>query len=404
MPTFRLPLLLMLALLVASAAAPAAAQPSLNTWESRFYEIHTNLPREEVIEYARHMDLVYAEFERRFAHLRDRRRVDQPLYLLATQQDYMHLLGSVGIDGTGSGGMFFIRGTTGGLATFVDRPDRAQALATLRHEAFHQFAHNFLGPNLPTSINEGLAQYFENIVIVNGTMRTGMADRRRIAQVKQMLEEGRAMPLDQLLNITGEQWGATLRSDPRAASDLYAQSWSLVYFLAQADRRYQAAFNDYLAELSRGLHSRQAMERAFGVEDFAAAQPAWVRFVSELEPDPVTTAQGHLEFLGEGLLTLMQRDGEAPDTFDGLRDTLRSRGFTTVSRSHALEFRHSAEDERMFQYERAPETWVDFEMHEPAEEGQPPRLAAPHARWRPVLVWDEDSEGNLVYDVVYHGR
>ncbi|MEX2673321.1 MAG: DUF1570 domain-containing protein, partial [Phycisphaeraceae bacterium] len=373
------------------------------TWDSRFYEIHTDLPREEVIDYARHVDLIYSEFERRFAHLRDRRRVDQPLYLFASQRDYLQFMGSMGVDATNSGGMFFYLGTRGGLATFVDRPDRAQALATLRHEAFHQFAHNYLGQTLPTSINEGLAQYFENIVIVNGRIRTGMADRRRIEQVRSMIDDNRAMPLDALLNITDQQWHETLRTDARAASDLYAQSWSLVYFLVHADGRYRAAFETYLSQISRGSHSRQAMKAAFDTDDFSVAEVPWMRFAWELEPDPITTTQSHMEFLGEGIVTLMQRTGKAPPTLHHLRKELQSHGFRMHFQSHGVQFEMDATSDQVFQYERAPGQWEDFEMIEPAEAGQPPRLVAPHARWRPVLVWEEDSDGNFVYDVVYQG-
>ncbi|MFA9479663.1 DUF1570 domain-containing protein [Phycisphaerales bacterium AB-hyl4] len=382
---------------------PAVAQPSLDTWDSRYYTIHTNLPREDVIEYAQHMDLIYAEFERRFAHMRDRRRVDQPLYLLATQRDYLAFLATMGIDGTNSGGMFFHRGARGGLASYVDRPDRAQAFATLRHEAFHQFAHNYLGATLPTSINEGIAQYFENIVIVDGQIRTGLADRARIEQVRRMIDEGRTMPLDTLLNISNQQWAATLRTNPAAASDLYAQSWSLVYFLVHADRRFRDAFERYLAEIGRGLHSRQAMQRAFDTDDFSVAEDAWQRFAMNLEPDPVTTTQAHLEFLGEGMVLLLQRDGELPRTFHRLRNELRSRGFRTHYHSHAIQFHYDAADDHVFQYERAPGRWEDFEMIDPAGPGEPPRLLAPRARWRPMLVWDQDSDGNLVYDVVFQG-
>ena len=63
----------------------------------------------------------------------------------------------------------------------------------LQHEGFHQFAFNHIGEALPTWINEGLAQYFEDAIIVGDKMTTGLANARRVEQVKQALEDGRAM-------------------------------------------------------------------------------------------------------------------------------------------------------------------------------------------------------------------
>lgn len=398
-----------LALLLALLAAPAtaAAQQAggaldLNTWNSRHYEIHSNLPRDEVIDYAQHMDLIYAEFARRFAGFRDRRRASHPLYLVRTREDYVRLLAGFGIDGSYSGGMFFRRGRESGLATWVERPDRSQAFATLRHEAFHQFAHNYLGRTLPTSINEGIAQYFENIVIVNGRVEAGLTDTRRIEQVKAMIEQDGAMPLDTLLNISSEQWHDAMRNSGRGGSDLYAQSWSLVYFLVHGeDGRFRRPFDVYLQQLSRGRSSRQAMQHAFRTDDFATAEPAWLAFAREQRPDPATTAQAHLEFLADGVLAIRERGDELPASFDALRDALRSRGFRTTHSSHGASFSYDANDDHVFQYEREPDQWVDFEMLEPADADEPPQLTAPHARWQPTLTWSRDEQDNLLYDITF---
>src|SRR5690606_31021984 len=119
------------------------------------------------------------------------------------------------------------------------------------------------------------------------------------------------------------------------------------------------------------------------------------QYINELTPDPVTTTQAHLEFLGAGLRVLVQHNQPIPDTFDGLRADLRRRNFATTHRSHTVTSRYTADDELVFQYESAPGDWHDFEMIEPDEPDQPPALVAPHARWRPMLVWERDSEGDL---------
>ena len=154
----------------------------LQVFASHHYHIHTNLSREETVPFGRHMDAVFAQYERRFADYTERHAGLMPLYLFRHQDEYLDFMRHHGIDATGSGGMFFVTHSIRGLATWAHGHSRSQTLRTLQHEGFHQFAWNHLGPNLPTWMNEGLAQYFEDAVILdtawNSAWATPTASRR----------------------------------------------------------------------------------------------------------------------------------------------------------------------------------------------------------------------------------
>ena len=99
---------LMVGVFLFTAIPAVEAQPrGLSTYESRAYKIHTNLTREEALEYGVHMDLIYKEYAKRFATLRGEGRSKQNLYLLRTRRDYIEAMAAFGIRAEASGGMFF---------------------------------------------------------------------------------------------------------------------------------------------------------------------------------------------------------------------------------------------------------------------------------------------------------
>src|SRR5690606_2873924 len=135
-------------------APMAAGQPlELQAFNSRYYQIKTNLTRDEVIRYAERMDQVFAHYSQKFSGLRSRRQVQMPLFLLRTQEDYIAFMRERGIDATHSGGMFFVTGGVSGLATWTAGRSRTQAYQVLQHEGFHQFAWNYIGHEMPVWMN-----------------------------------------------------------------------------------------------------------------------------------------------------------------------------------------------------------------------------------------------------------
>ena len=382
------------------AASAHAEVPTLHRFNSRAYNIQTNLSRREVRPFADHMDKVFAAYRQRFEGFRARDTGDMPLILLRTRQQYMQYMQRRDVNAKNSGGMFFVLGDESGLVTWTaDRP-RSKTFEVLQHEGFHQFAHNYLGRRLPIWINEGLAEYFQDAVVVGRKMEIGLADARRIQIVKNALRDGDAVRFSELINIDHDQWRRTLRTAPKRATLLYAQSWSVVYFLIHGDdQKYQSAFNTYLNLVSRGKQSRAAFQQAFGVESLAPAADRWRAFAKRQQPDALNVALTRLQFLGRGLRYLHERDEPLPDSLAGLKRELQRRSFRLTYKSHAIRTTYRAKNDQLYRFTRDNGSTGAFELLEASRNDLPPRITARGLRPQPMLVWSRNEEGELVQDV-----
>ncbi|MEO0586116.1 MAG: DUF1570 domain-containing protein [Planctomycetota bacterium] len=389
-------------LCIVQAPTAGAQGVELQSFQSRHYLIHTDLPRDEVVDLGKHMDAVFAEFERRFDGFRNRRRAPMPLYLFATQEGYQAYLAELDINAVNSGGMFFVRPQAQGLATWVGGKSTTRTQVVLQHEGFHQFAWSYIGRDLPVWINEGLAQYFEDAIFTRSRMRTGLADARRIALVRDAIENDRAIPLEQIVSITSQAWSDTLATDPQRASLLYAQSWSLVYYLIHGrDGRYRSAFQRYLQLVSDGRRSSQAMYQAFGVQSLAGIDEQWRAYALAQEPDPVTAASERLDFFGMAMVYIKEQGEDVPRTFDEFQSLLSRRSFALTYSYHGLTHEVSATDPEVFMFARPSGTTAPFRMLAPSRDDLPPRIEAPGLKPEPRLEWSRDAEGQLVYEIEY---
>ena len=307
-----------------------AAQPrgtlDLTRLKSRHYEIVTDLPRDEAMAYGRHMDIVFAEFTSRLRGFGVRNATPMTLYLMSDQVAYMNLLAGFGINGTNSGGMFFWGGDASGLATFVRGRDRATVLATLQHEGFHQFAYLRISDRLPIWVNEGLAEWFGEALIVRGKLRLGLAPSSRVSALRTAHDRRDLMTLEDFLTMTSREWSNNLRSGSPRGWTQYDQAWSVVHFLIDADDgRYAGMLLDYLKACQQGLDTDQAIERAFKSRDLTQFEKRYLDWLtSDLKPDPISTANEQLEILSDAIAELHRR-GLRPASLEEFRDlTLRS--------------------------------------------------------------------------------
>lgn len=393
---------LMGVLLVLLVSTPAWARLDLRTFKSHHYEIHTNLQREQVVPFGRHMDRMFEQFEKRFSGFRSQRAGAMPIYLLRTHEDYLRFMAARGINAANSGGMFFVLPESQGLATWTEARSRSQTFEVLQHEGFHQFAHAYLGAQLPVWANEGLAQYFEDAILVRSRLEIGLANDRRLALVKHAVRTGTALPLETLLNIDYDQWSATLRGDAERARLLYAQSWNVVYFLVHGDGgKYQRAFTRYLHLISDGRDSAAAFRQAFGTQNLGPVEKRWRSFVETQEPDPVNAAASKLEFLGTALAWMQDQGEPMPRTLDDLKKHLQARQFRVTRQSHGLSTEFTSLDDSMYQFTRRNGSVGMFELLAPTRDDLPPRITARGLAPEPTLVWSRNAEGSLVQDVEY---
>lgn len=401
-------LLLLYLLLPASATAQSDGvirfepTPELTAYRSKHYRIHTNLSQRETVPYGRHMDALFEQYDKRFRGLGAKQIEKMPLYLFKTEQQYDRFLQEHDIDATHSGGMFFVTHKLQGLATWTDSRSRHQTLEVLQHEGFHQFAWHAIGPSLPVWLNEGLAQYFEQAVLdEDGRMSLGLTSRPRIERVQYAIQQNRLLPIDTLTRVTTRQWADVLRRSPDQANLLYAQAWSLAYFLIHGDDgQHQPKLIDYLKRLSNGERPNDALTMSFGKDGLQPLAGDWQRFALSQKPDDVAEAIERLTFLGTGLRLLADQGESMPDDLNSLRDTLQKYGFKLRRSEMGVTRNLSAGKDEVYRYNRGNGE-RPFVLLKPDQVGLPPRLTAPGLDPEPTLIWYRDSDGKLVQDIVY---
>ncbi len=382
-------------------------------FESRHYKVRTTLSRREAQYYARHMDIVFEAFRKRFAAAGYRGTIHRkmPLYLLRTKAEYRRLLSwvdAVGVEHTD--GMFFKQSGYEGLATYTHRTRHSlsRTMGTLQHEGFHQFAQAFYGYRLPAWVDEGVAQYFEDGVIVNGDMYMRIVDGNRLRTVKKALREKTLLSFAKILKLDSENWQSQVLRQGENARVAYAQVWSMVYFLLHGRQgKYRAAFESYLKLVGNGQDGEAAFEQAFGVDSPVAFRDEWERFVRQQESSPLFQARERLLFLGRGMRILQDSPhAKVPRRLGELRSLLEKIKFRTVfvdsmKRVHRR-IKYRAEDDLMYRY-RGPEGRVrNFRMLPPRRKRLLPRITADALKPRPTLSWYINGAGDLVYDIAWH--
>ena len=380
----------------------AAAPVELTQFISKHYRVRTDLTRAEARVYGKHMDTVFAAFHKRFSHWQPRHSDPMSLYLFRTQDGFLNFMARQGIRAQNTSGLFFVKGSLRGLATWTRGKSQAANLAVLQHEGFHQFAHQYFGQGLPVWANEGLAQYFEDGILVDRKLTLGIANGRRIALVRRALEFGTTIPFDELLSMRSEQWSRSVTSGDARSNLLYAQSWSIIYFLVHGDQgKYRRAFDRYLGQVAAGRSSDRAFAMAFQIRSTVPFEKKWQRYALDMEPDSLHTALQRLGFLGEGLLLLRNQQAPRPENIHALRDALQTIHFRTIRARHGMEFKIDSRNESVYGYQTANKNPAKFQLLEPAGFDQPPRIAAPGLTPEPTLVWFRNTEGQLVYGFTF---
>src|SRR6266550_1519267 len=140
---------------------------------------------------------------------------------------------------------------------------------------FHELIHYLIansGTRPPLWLEEGLAEYFSNAELRNGSIRAGAP----IAAHVQMLRQRRLIPLRELFTIKTE---SDVYNRAETQRSFYAESWALVQWLIKTN---PAAFYDFMHDVENGRSVEESlrirykrslddMQRAFDVS--ASAPP-----------------------------------------------------------------------------------------------------------------------------------
>ncbi|HTL29587.1 MAG TPA: DUF1570 domain-containing protein, partial [Tepidisphaeraceae bacterium] len=176
---------------------------SMRVLDSRHYHIRTDLDTRLAEDLAQRMDLMFDEYARRlvdFSPPGDGANALQ-VNLYAKRDDYMKLTSS---RFPNTGGVFMPARNL--LAAFLETQGRDGLRRTLQHEAFHQFAFTAISPRIPVWLNEGLAQFFEEGIVIDNIVTVGQVPPRRIRQLNADMKAHRLVPFDKFLAMTDQEW------------------------------------------------------------------------------------------------------------------------------------------------------------------------------------------------------
>jgi len=332
------------------ADAPALEGPWLKrvpVVRSEYYAIRSDLPAEELRGLAAHLDATFESYRTILGSLRQNLPASFDVLIFAKHDDYLATLRfEFGINAVGSGGMFFSTPAGTALAFFTENQPARRVRHVLQHEGFHQVAFALFGGNLSPWVNEGMAEFFGEAVLVDGAMVIGQTNPRVLDNIRQSIETNTYIPFRQMLNMDGGTWNAAVAGG--SARVQYEQAWSMVHFLVYGDNgKYAEAFTRFLRLLNVGHNTYNAFVQAFGTDDVDSFEARWKEFALAAKASSFVTAMERIEFLAAGMLELSRRR-VYPTSIDELREQLRAIDFTYTLANHGVTTELKASDDANF--------------------------------------------------------
>ena len=240
--------------------------------ETKHYVVRTNVSQELAQKIADHAELIRRLYESVFPSSKQKRK--SPIIVFKDAQEYRQNGGP-----QNAGGHF---DPTWKQLYLFQYPKESDTLLVLYHEGFHQFLDGVVDTHIPQWFNEGLADYFGPSEYFKQKGDEGMKVRPnpwRLQLVKQMLRNEQHVPWEKLLNMSQAEM-----YQKEAIGRHYAQAWSIVYFLAEADDRAHFHYlKDYFQALRKGKSQAEAWQAAFGRTDMPALEARWKEFMLKVK-------------------------------------------------------------------------------------------------------------------------
>ena len=250
--------LILAALWLLGPTARVAPAGTLTRYESKYYTIYTDLEPDVEREAATRMTRMAEEYHDRTRGFAGQIRRKFPFYLYRNESDYLAaggLPGSAGVFvGTSDGG--------GKLMAVAGQRINAYTWHTVQHEGFHQFAHAVIGGDIPTWLNEGLADYFGEGLYTGDGFVIGIVPPWRLQRLQREIDGGALRSVREIMAVTPQQWRAEMNLRN------YDQAWSMVHFLVHGDGgRYVPAFSQCIRAISAGKPFDVAWRSTIGQTD-----------------------------------------------------------------------------------------------------------------------------------------
>jgi Protein of unknown function (DUF1570) len=246
-----------------------ARSADLRAYETRYYTLHTDLAADQARYVSLRMTRMAEEYAYRTRGFSGAITQRMPFYLYSNAEDYF----ATGAPRS-SGGYF-----NGRELVAVARDLDARTWHRVQHEGFHQFARMVIGGQIPTWVNEGLAEYFGEGLFTGDGFVTGVVPPWRLKRVRESIDGSRFLPITGMMQLSLDEWNA----DVNVIN--YDQAWSMVHFLAHGENeRYQPAFGAFMVQIGRGTSWQDAWKQTFG--DTAGFEQRWRKFWTDLPQSP----------------------------------------------------------------------------------------------------------------------
>ena len=324
----HLPSILAAALTLLATGHSAARQPSQNlpplrSIDSRYYTVHTDLDNDLAADLTQRLDAMYEEYINRFKEFTPTTTTRLNAYLLDRHSTYLRVTDR---RLENSAGVFIPDRNL--LAAYLQNQGRDEIRRVLQHEAFHQFAHNAISPDLPIWLNEGIAELFEAGIWTGNAFLLNQVPPYRVRQLQADLAAARLEPLSRLFDISHEQWFNTIRQDPDRAGTLYNQSWAVVHWLINSDSDARRTSNtrrisnrdrlvSYLRSRRNGTPHTQAWTQAFP-QSPQAMQRGFEDWIKQLQPTPEAALIERQQVLAD-MLVGFHNAGQSPPNIDDFK-------------------------------------------------------------------------------------
>jgi len=291
--------------------------PTVRPQPSPYYELYSDLEGERLQEAVLRMSRMVEEYRERTKEFSGAIKTRFPFFLFSSEMDYVQFGGPPGSSGV------FVSGSERGdyLMAIAEPKNDRETWHTVQHEGFHQFAHAVIRGDLPTWLNEGLAEYFGEGIWTGDGMVTGVIPPQRLLRMQRVIEAKRFRPLRDMMMLSHRQWN--FEADPRN----YDMAWTMVHFLAHGDDgKYQAAFAKFIRDLGAGKQWPAAWADNFGsTENLEKLWAAWW-----LAQKPTTTIDLYTKATVAKFCSYLGRAAKERQTYDNFEEFFKAAEAGTV--------------------------------------------------------------------------
>lgn len=319
-------LVLLSLLLTGGPVARADYLPQLPIYPTNHYTIHSDVDPALARDLGERLDAMYDEYSRRLGAFGRDSDEQLNVWIFERKIDYMKF-----IDDRlpNTGGVFIPQKNC--LAAYLETQGRDALRRTLQHEAFHQFAHRLISPNLPVWINEGIAQLFEEGIYTGKRFIVEQVPPRRLRQLQDDMNNRRLTPFQDFVYMDHKTWASNMRDRDRGSSQ-YNQAWAMVHFLVYAQDAntgkplYRERFFKMLTQIKFGVDSKEAFRANFG-ENFAGFQERFLGYARSLTATQESNFVENAEVLSDLMVEIHNSENRVFRSVPDFRTHLERGGY-----------------------------------------------------------------------------